>query len=80
MSGQVLAVLSCRKIPEFLLDQKFRSRSESHVENKLFLSIIENIYARNTGCRKLHNEELKKLYSSPNIIIVISTRRDGRGL
>jgi hypothetical protein len=27
------------------------------------------------GCRKLHNEELHNLYSSPDIIRVISSRR-----
>jgi hypothetical protein len=27
------------------------------------------------GCRKLHNEELHSLYSSPNIIIIIKSRR-----
>ena len=27
------------------------------------------------GCRKLHNEELNDLYSSPNIIRVIKSRR-----
>jgi hypothetical protein len=29
------------------------------------------------GWRKLHNEELHKLYSSPNIIIMIKSRRMG---
>jgi hypothetical protein len=27
------------------------------------------------GCRKLHNEELHNLYSSPSIIIVMKSRR-----
>jgi hypothetical protein len=27
------------------------------------------------GCRKLHNEELRGLYSSPSIIIIIKSRR-----
>jgi hypothetical protein len=27
------------------------------------------------GCRKLHNEELHNLYSSPNIIRMIKSRR-----
>jgi len=30
--------------------------------------------------RKLHNEELNDLYSSPNIIRVIKSRRDRRGM
>jgi hypothetical protein len=30
--------------------------------------------------RKQHNEELNELYSSPNIVRVIKSRRDGRGL
>jgi hypothetical protein len=29
-------------------------------------------------CRKLHNEELKDLYSSPNMIREIKSRRMGR--
>jgi hypothetical protein len=28
------------------------------------------------GWRKLHNEELRDLYSSPSIIIIIKSRRD----
>jgi hypothetical protein len=32
------------------------------------------------GLRKLHNEELNDLYSSPNIVRVIKSRRDGRGM
>jgi hypothetical protein len=28
------------------------------------------------GCRRLHNEELHKLYASPNIIRVIESRRE----
>jgi hypothetical protein len=27
------------------------------------------------GCRKLHNEELRKLYSSPSIIRIMKPRR-----
>jgi hypothetical protein len=27
------------------------------------------------GCRKLHNEELQDLYSSPNVIRIIKSRR-----
>ena len=30
--------------------------------------------------RKLHNEELNALYSSPNIVWVVIKRRDGRGM
>jgi hypothetical protein len=30
--------------------------------------------------RKLHDEELKDLYSSPNIVRVIKSRLDGRGM
>jgi hypothetical protein len=30
--------------------------------------------------RKLHNEELNNLYSSPNIVGVIKSRRDGGGM
>jgi hypothetical protein len=30
---------------------------------------------RTGGCRKLHNEELCNLYSSPNIIRMIKSRR-----
>jgi hypothetical protein len=29
------------------------------------------------GCRKLHNEELRNFYSSPNIIRMIKSRRMG---
>ena len=32
-------------------------------------------------CRKLHNEDLNSLYSSPNIVLVIKSRRmNGRGM
>jgi hypothetical protein len=32
-------------------------------------------------CRKLHNKELNDLYSSPNIVQMIKSRkRDGRGM
>jgi hypothetical protein len=30
--------------------------------------------------RKLHNEEPSDVYSSPNIVPVIESRRDGRGI
>jgi len=30
--------------------------------------------------RKLHNGEVNNLYSSPNIIRMVKTRRDGRGM
>ena len=30
--------------------------------------------------RRLHNEELNDLYSSPNIVRVIKSRRDGLGM
>ena len=30
-------------------------------------------------CRRLHNEKLNDLYSSPNIVRVIKSRRDGLG-
>jgi hypothetical protein len=32
------------------------------------------------GWRKLHNEELHNLYSSPTIIRIINEGRDGRGM
>jgi hypothetical protein len=32
------------------------------------------------GSRKLHNEELHNLYSSPSIIRMIDSRRDGQGM
>jgi hypothetical protein len=52
------------------------------------LTVFENMVLRRifgpkgdevTGdCRRLHNEELHKLYSSPNIIRMIKSRRMGR--
>ena len=45
-------------------------------ENRVLRSIFGPKRDEATGeCRKLHNEELKNLYSSPNIVRVIKSRR-----
>jgi hypothetical protein len=56
----------------------------SHIKGKHRLRVFENRVLRRifvskreevTGCRKLHNEELHNLYSSPDIIRIIISRR-----
>jgi hypothetical protein len=50
-------------------------------ENRLLRTISRPKRNEVTGeWRKLHNEELNDLYCSPNIIRVIQTRRDRRGM
>jgi hypothetical protein len=45
-------------------------------ENRVLRRIVGTLGDDVTGeCRKLHNEELSDLYSSPNIVRVISLRR-----
>jgi hypothetical protein len=45
-------------------------------ENRVLRRIFEPKWDEVTGeCRKLHNEELHNLYSSPNIIRQIKSRR-----
>jgi transcription termination factor 2 len=43
------------------------------MRNKIFLRSEEKVVTR--GWRKLHNEELRNLYSSPSIIRMIKSRR-----
>jgi hypothetical protein len=45
---------------------------ENRVLRRIFLPEREEV---GTGWRKLHNEELHNLYTSPNIIRVINSRR-----
>jgi hypothetical protein len=45
---------------------------ENRVLRRIFVSTREEIAG---GRKRLHNEELHKLYASPNIIIVIMLRR-----
>jgi len=50
-------------------------------ENWVLRRIFETKRGEVTGeWRKLHNEKLNYLYSSSNIVRVIKSRRDGRGL
>jgi hypothetical protein len=45
-------------------------------ENRVLRRIFGPKRDHVTGdCRKLHNEELHNLYSSPNVIIMIKSRR-----
>jgi hypothetical protein len=45
-------------------------------ENRVLRRIFRPKRDEETGeCRKLHNEELHDLYSSPNIVRVIKSRR-----
>jgi hypothetical protein len=48
-------------------------------ENRVLRGILEGYEGKVTGdWRKLHNEELHNLYSSPNIIIMLKSRRMDR--
>jgi hypothetical protein len=54
--------------------------NENHILRVFENRVLREIFAPNreevTGdCRKLHNEELHNLYSAPNIIIMIKSRR-----
>ena len=51
-------------------------------ENRVLRRIFGPKRNEVTGvCRKLHNEELNDLYSSPNIALVIKSEElDGRGM
>ena len=44
-------------------------------ENKVLRRIFGPRRDEVTGDRRLHNEELNDLYSSPNIVLVIKSRR-----
>jgi hypothetical protein len=47
--------------------------------NCVWKTIFEHKRERERGTRKLHNEELLDLYSSPNIIRMIKIKEDGVG-
>jgi hypothetical protein len=42
---------------------------------KLVINLYMKLREENGPCRKLHNDELHSLYSSPNIVRVIKSRR-----
>jgi hypothetical protein len=44
-------------------------------ENRVLRRIFGPKREENGSCRKLHNDELHSLYSSPNIVRVIKSRR-----
>jgi hypothetical protein len=44
-------------------------------ENRVLRKIFETKREEDGSCRKLHNDELHSLYSSPNIVRVIKSRR-----
>jgi hypothetical protein len=46
--------------------------SENRTPRRIFRSNRDEIVG---GCRKLHNEELHNLYSSPNIVTAMKSRR-----
>ena len=48
---------------------------ENRVLRKVFWAMTDEL---TEDWRKLHNEELQNLHSSPNVIRVIKSRRDGR--
>jgi hypothetical protein len=58
---------------------KYRTLSEEHrlraFENRVFRRIFGPKREVTGGWRKLHNEELHNLYSSPSIIRMIKSRR-----
>jgi hypothetical protein len=59
----------------------------SHTKGRTYLTVFENSVLKRIfgakrevvtgGWRRLHNEELRKLYDSPNIIMVIKSRTMG---
>jgi hypothetical protein len=59
--------------------QEFRWEGEEHrlrgFENRMLRKIFGPKREEDGSCRKLHNDELHSLYSSPNIVRVIKSRR-----
>jgi hypothetical protein len=47
---------------------------ENRVLRRIFGPKRENVLG---GCRRLHNEELHNLYTSPNVIRVINLEQEG---
>ena len=76
-------VVPCKLL--FLIFAVYKWHSSLTLREERRLRVFENGMLRRifgpkrdevTGeCRKLHNEELKGLYSSPNIVRVIKSRR-----
>jgi hypothetical protein len=71
--------LSLLSLPVFLSSLSFTLREEHRLrvfENRVLRRIFVPKRDEVTGgCRKLHNEELHGLYSSPSIVRVIKARR-----